>query len=81
MRGHKSTFDDIKRALKTEFSIKELGELNYCLGIELTRDRKSKSISMSQRAYIKRLAEKFGVDQCKDMHTPSKESEKLKTDG
>uniref|UniRef100_A0AAV1V3K5 Integrase catalytic domain-containing protein n=1 Tax=Peronospora matthiolae TaxID=2874970 RepID=A0AAV1V3K5_9STRA len=69
--------DDIKRALKTEFSIKELGELKYCLGIELTRDRKSKSIRMNQRAYIKRLTEKFGVDQCKDVHTPSNESEKL----
>ena len=39
--------DDIKRALKTKFSIKELGELKYCLGIELTRDRKSNSISMN----------------------------------
>ena len=39
--------DDIKRALKTEFSIKDLGELKYCLGIELTRDRKSNSISMN----------------------------------
>uniref|UniRef100_A0AAV1U4S9 Reverse transcriptase Ty1/copia-type domain-containing protein n=1 Tax=Peronospora matthiolae TaxID=2874970 RepID=A0AAV1U4S9_9STRA len=26
--------DDIKRALKIEFSIKELGELKYCLGID-----------------------------------------------
>ena len=32
--------DEIKRALKTEFSIKELGELKYSLGIELARDRK-----------------------------------------
>ena len=69
--------DDITRALKTAFSIKELGELKYCLGNKLTRDRKSKSISINQRANIKRLAEKFGVDQCKDMHTPSNENEKL----
>ena len=58
-------------------SIKELGELKYCLGIELTRDREKKSISMNQRAYIKRLAEHFGVDQCNDVHTPSNESETL----
>ena len=69
--------DEIKRVFKTEFSIKELGELKYCLGIELTRDRKEKSISMNQRAYIKRLAEQFDVNQCKDVHTPSNESEKL----
>ena len=39
--------DEILCALETEFSIKELGELNYCLGIELTRDRKSETISMN----------------------------------
>ena len=34
-------------------------------------------IRMNQRAYIKRLAEKYGVDKCKDVHTPVNESEKL----
>ena len=45
-------------ALKTAFSIKKIGELKYCLGIELTRDRKIKSISINQRAYIRCLAER-----------------------
>ncbi|CAI5712611.1 unnamed protein product [Peronospora destructor] len=69
--------DVIKRDRKTKFSIKELGELKYCLGIELLRDRQSKTIRMNQRAYIKRLAENFGIDKCKDVHTPTNESEKL----
>ena len=34
-------------------------------------------ISMNQRAYIKRLVEMFGVEKCKDVHTPANESEKL----
>ena len=29
--------DEIKQELKTEFSIKELGELKYCLEIDQTR--------------------------------------------
>lgn len=69
--------NEIKQAIKTEFSIKELGELKYCLGIEMHRDRPSKTIRMNQRSYIKRLTERFGVDSCKDVYTPSNESEKL----
>ena len=74
------TQDDIntiKRGLMTEFSIKELGELKYCLGIEISRNRASKIIRMNQHAYIRRLSEKFGVDKCKTVHTPMNESEKL----
>ena len=69
--------DDIKHELKNEFSIKELGELKFCLGIEIVRNRESKTIRINQQAYIKRLAEKFGVSKCKDVYTPTNESEKL----
>lgn len=67
----------IKEALRREFSIKELGELKYCLGIEIHREREEKTIVMNQRAYAKRLAEKFGVDKCKDVHTPADSNSKL----
>lgn len=69
--------EDIKSALKEEFSIKELGELKYCLGIEIHRKRDDHVIKINQQAYIKRLAEKFGVDQCKDVHTPADSNSKL----
>nr|CCA21917.1 hypothetical retrotransposon [Albugo laibachii Nc14] len=69
--------DETKRYLKSEFSIKEVRALKYCLGIKLHRDQATKTILMNQRAYIKRLAEKLGVDKCKDVHTPANESEKL----
>ena len=49
----------------------------YYLGIEILQDRKIKTIRMTQWAYINRLAEKFGVDQSKDVYTPTNESEKL----
>ena len=68
---------DIKNAIKEEFSIKDLGDLTYCLGIEIHRKRDERIIKMNQRAYIKRLAEKFGVDNCKDVHTPADSSAKL----
>uniref|UniRef100_H3H9M2 Uncharacterized protein n=1 Tax=Phytophthora ramorum TaxID=164328 RepID=H3H9M2_PHYRM len=69
--------ESIKVTLKKKFSIKELGELKYCLGIEIDRNREDKTILMNQRAYIKRLAEKFGVDKCKAVHTPADCNSKL----
>ena len=69
--------DGIKQSLKTEFCIKEPGELKYCLGIEMHRTRPNKTICMNQRSYIRHLTEKFGVDSCKDVHNPSNESGKL----
>ena len=67
----------IKNATKKEFSIKDLGDLTYCLGIEIHRKRDERITKMNQRAYIKRLAEKFGVDNCKDVHTPADSNAKL----
>ena len=37
--------NEIKRAVKEAFSIKELGELGYCLGIEIHRNRSKKMFS------------------------------------
>uniref|UniRef100_H3GB69 Reverse transcriptase Ty1/copia-type domain-containing protein n=1 Tax=Phytophthora ramorum TaxID=164328 RepID=H3GB69_PHYRM len=73
----KAEIGEIKKALKREFSIKELGELKYCLGIEIHRNRDDKTIVMNQRAYIQRLAEKFGVEKCKAVHTPADSNSKL----
>lgn len=73
----KAQIQKIKCALKSEFSIKELGDLKHCLGIEIHRQRDRKVILINQRAYIQRLAEKFGVDKCKDVHTPADSNSKL----
>ena len=54
----------IKSTLKEEFSVKglrELSELICCLEIETDRKRDTRVVTMEQRAYIKRLTEKFGV--------------------
>uniref|UniRef100_A0AAV1UTQ2 Polyprotein n=1 Tax=Peronospora matthiolae TaxID=2874970 RepID=A0AAV1UTQ2_9STRA len=73
----KEHITSIKNALNEEFSIKDLGDLKYCLGIEIHRKREERVIKMNQTAYIKRLSEKFGVDNCKDVHTPADSNSKL----
>ena len=73
----KKHIEDIKIGLKKEFSIKELGDLKYCLGIEIHRKRDDHVIKMNQRAYIKRLSTEFGAEKCKDVHTPADSNSKL----
>lgn len=67
----------IKEEMKRDFKIKELGDIKYCLGIEIHRDRALKKIVMNQKGYILKTAEKFGVLECKDIHTPADCNAKL----
>jgi ribonuclease HI len=65
------TIDDIKIELKKVFEIKDLGDMQYCLGIEVKRDRSQKTIYMSQDGYVKKVAERFGLLDCKPTHSPA----------
>lgn len=61
---------NIKNALNQKFSMTDLGELHYCLGMQITRKRKEKSIFINQEKYIHDMLSKFGMDDCKPVSTP-----------
>jgi hypothetical protein len=44
-----------KNNIKTEFNMKDIGELYWLLNIKIKRDRKNKTISLSQEAYIDKI--------------------------
>ena len=73
----KEHITSIKSLLKEAFSIKDIGDLKYCLGIEIHRDHVDGMIKKNQKAYIKRLPDKFGVENCKDVRTPADSNSKL----
>ncbi|XP_016185203.1 uncharacterized protein LOC107626820 [Arachis ipaensis] len=58
----------IKRALDTEFSIKDLGRLKYFLGMEVVRS--SKEIALYQRKYTLDLLEENGMLEAKPASVP-----------
>lgn len=60
--------EDIVRILKEHFSVKDLGEAKYCLGIEIIRN--GRELCLSQTGYIKSLLTKFGMTDCKGAATP-----------
>ena len=58
----------VKTFLHTEFTIKDLGELKYILGLEVARS--SSGISVCQRKYVLDLLHDTGFSDCKPIHTP-----------
>ena len=46
---------------KQRFEIKDLGDIEYLLGIRITRDRQHRSISLSQELYLTKILERFNL--------------------
>ena len=61
--------------LKKEFALKDLGELNYFLGIEVTRGEHG--LVLSQEKYAKEILSRVGMNNCKPCATPLSSTEKL----
>jgi hypothetical protein len=63
------------RQLGQEFTLKDLGDLSYFLGIEVNRSRDG--IVLTQEKYATDLLGKVGMTNCKGLATPLVASEKL----
>jgi histone deacetylase 1/2 len=61
--------------LKKDFALKDLGELHYFLGMEVTKVRDG--IILSQDKYASDLLKKVNMSSCKPASTPISTSEKL----
>jgi len=72
---------DIKQKLSESFKIKDLGELNRIIGIEVSRDRKRKTIHISQQAYVNKLLKRFNMADCKTIDTPEDPTNRLYSQG
>ena len=66
-----------KAALQQRFEMKDLGEVHYCLGIQVERDIDNKRMRLHQAQYFANLLEKFGMQDCKSAGTPVDQSTKL----
>ena len=66
MIGNDMNFlSEIKESLKKSFSMKDLGEAAYILGIKIYRDRSKCLIALSQSTYIDKVLKRFKMENAK----------------
>jgi hypothetical protein len=61
--------------LRSDFALKDLGELNYFLGVQVTRS--SDVLSLSQEWYAMEVLRRVGMHKCKPVQTTLATSKKL----
>src|SRR5271170_7555962 len=59
-----------KTNIKKQWEITDNGLINWFLGFQIKRDRKARTLSINQRAYIIGLTEKFRLTDAKPATTP-----------
>lgn len=69
--------EEVKGFLCTAFSARDLGEANFYLGINISRDRASNTLKISHERAIANLVEKFDLTGCKARDTPMSPAVKL----
>ncbi|GJT83647.1 retrotransposon protein, putative, ty1-copia subclass [Tanacetum coccineum] len=70
MGNNVTMLQEVKSWLCKCFSMKDLGEAAYILGIKIIRDRSKRLIALSQSAYLEKILKKFWMENSKKGYTP-----------
>ena len=54
------------------------GEIHYCLGMSIKRDREAKVLTISQKSYLENILKKFQMFDCKPVATPLEPGRRFK---
>ncbi|KAG7564293.1 Integrase catalytic core [Arabidopsis suecica] len=63
--------------LSKNFDMKDMGEASYVIGIEIFRDRSLGILGLSQKAYIDKILERFGMMTCSSINVPMQKGDNL----
>jgi hypothetical protein len=66
-----NTIAALKKALRDEYRMTDLGPIKHFLGWEITRDRKRRILTIGQRQYITELLKTYGVAETKMKSCPA----------
>ena len=77
MGNELNLLNSIKEYLNSKFSMKDLGEAAYILGIKIYRDRSKRLIALNQTTYIDKMLSKYSMDNAKKGSLPILKGRKL----
>ena len=70
--------DILKAEMSKEFEMKDLGKAKKILGMEISRDRERGKLWLSQKQYLKKILQRFGMyDDTKHVSIPLAPHSKL----
>ena len=67
--------ETIKKKLKDNFQMSDLGDVSLVRGMQVTRDRNKGTLTISQEDYTKSILARFGMENCKPSSIPGTGSE------
>ena len=56
---------DTKQFLSNTFEMKDLGNASYVLGFQIYRNRSKNILGLSQKGYIEKVLQRYGMQDCK----------------
>ena len=73
--------ESFKKALISRYEMRDIGDLQWFLGIRIIRDRQNCTIWLSQDAYIDKLISKFNLEIHRPTYTPLPAEKLIPNDG
>lgn len=68
--GTSEAIEAVIKHLEDSFAMKRMGELKLFVGLQITRDRAAKTISIGQQRYIDKLLDRFSTSNFKHINLP-----------
>ena len=81
LAGSRKDVDSLMKQLMGKFSIRDLGDATYFLGMEIARDRKNRKLVLSQKKYTKDILRRFDMINCKPRTVPMTAGTKITREG
>ncbi|TPX54571.1 DNA-directed DNA polymerase [Powellomyces hirtus] len=72
---------NLKSALVKRFNMEDMGEISFLLGLQITRDRPKRLITVGQQKYVNDMVDKFNLNGMRPSHVPMDPNLHLTTDG
>ena len=65
LRASKNRYEikRLEKQLASKFELKDLGDAHRRLGTKICRDKKNRSVWLTQKSYLKKVLERFGMDE------------------